>query len=51
MRTDTRFLAGGVRLDAAALPVNTRVFVRAGRSLDGGIEAYQVMWGEIVNVP
>jgi hypothetical protein len=26
------------------------VFVRAGLNLDGGIEAYQVMWGEIVGV-
>ena len=32
------------------LAVNTRVFVRAGPNLDGGIEAYQVMWGEIVSV-
>jgi hypothetical protein len=23
------------------------VFVRAGQNLEGGIEAYQVMWGEI----
>jgi hypothetical protein len=28
--------------------VNTRVFVRAGRTLDGSIQAYQIMWGEIV---
>jgi hypothetical protein len=28
--------------------VNTRVFVRAGRALDGDVEAYQVMWGDVV---
>jgi hypothetical protein len=32
------------------LTVNTRVFVRAGRNLEGGIEAYQVVWGEIAGV-
>jgi hypothetical protein len=26
------------------------VFVRAGRNLEGGIEAYQVVWGEIAGV-
>jgi hypothetical protein len=50
LRKDTRYLAGGAPQDAAALTVNTRVFVRAGRNLDGGIEAYQVVWGEIAGV-
>jgi hypothetical protein len=30
--------------------VNTHVFVRAGQSWDGFVEAYQVMWGEILDV-
>ena len=50
LRTDTRYLGDGAQQDAAALVVNTRVFVRAGQNLEGGIEAYQVMWGEIVGV-
>lgn len=50
LRKDTRYLADGAPQDAAALTVNTRVFVRAGRNLEGGIEAYQVVWGEIAGV-
>ena len=50
LRKDTRYLGDGAQQDAAAALVNTRVFVRAGPNLDGGIEAYQVMWGEIVSV-
>jgi len=47
LRKDTRYLGDGAQQDAAAALVNTRVFVRAGRDLEGGVEAYQVMWGEI----
>ena len=47
LRKDTRYLGDGAQQDAAAALVNTRVFVRAGRNLEGGVEAYQVMWGEI----
>jgi hypothetical protein len=50
LRKDTRYLGDGAQQDAAAVLVNTRVFVRAGPNLYGGIEAYQVMWGEIVEV-
>ncbi len=48
LRGDTRYIAGGVDRDRAALNVNLHVFVRAGHNLDGDIEAYQVVWGEIV---
>lgn len=51
LRKDTRYLGDGAQQDAGAVLVNTRVFVRAGPNLYGGIEAYQVMWGEIVEVP
>ena len=51
LRRDTRYLGDGAQQDASAALVNTRVFVRAGRNLEGGVEAYQVMWGEIVGVP
>jgi hypothetical protein len=51
LRKDTRYLGDGARQDATAVLVNTRVFVRAGANLYGGIEAYQVMWGDILGVP
>jgi len=51
LRPDTKYIDDGVRTEPADLRVNTRVFVRAGRSLDGIIEAYQVIWGNILAVP
>jgi hypothetical protein len=48
LREDTRYTSDGRPTDASMLKVNGRVFVRAGRSLDGEIEAYQVLWGEIL---
>jgi hypothetical protein len=48
LRDDTRFLESGTPATSADVAVNTRVFVRAGKSLDNDIEAYQVIWGEIV---
>ncbi len=48
LRRDTRYLAGGSQVDAGALQVNTRVYIRAGKNLDDQIEAYQVVWGEIL---
>ena len=43
----TRYMDGGSLVDAAALEPNMRVFVQAGKSLDGGVEAYEVIWGRI----
>jgi hypothetical protein len=53
LRPDTRFLESGAVVDGAGLLPNTRVFVRAGKGLYGEIEAYQVIWGEILrpNLP
>lgn len=48
LRQDTRYIADGQRVDADGLKRNTRVFIRAGRNMDDDIEAYQVVWGEIV---
>jgi hypothetical protein len=48
LRRDTSFLAEGDPVDESALQPNTRVFVRAGKNLDNQIEAYQVIWGEIL---
>ena len=51
LRKDTRYVGDGMQQEAGAALVNTRVFVRAGLNLEGGIEAFQVMWGEITGVP
>jgi hypothetical protein len=51
LRPDTRYLDGGSVVDFSALTLSTRVFVRAGKNLDDEIEAYQVVWGEILNPP
>jgi hypothetical protein len=48
LRSDTRYLGEGVRVDAASLCVNMHVFVRAGRNLDGEVEVYQIVWGGIL---
>lgn len=48
LRSDTRFLENGDRVDAASLKPNLRVFIRAGKDLYNEVEAYQVIWGEMV---
>jgi hypothetical protein len=48
LRKDTRYLRNGEIVDAATLQMNTRVFVRAGKDLWDQIEAYQVIWGNIL---
>lgn len=47
LRPDTRYVEGGVTSAYARLRPNTRVFIRAGDSLDGKLEAYQIVWGEL----
>lgn len=49
LRPDTRFLEGGIVSDRANLPVNQVVFVRAGKNIEGHLEVYQVIWGDIVS--
>ncbi|MEO8051342.1 MAG: hypothetical protein ABI833_13075 [Acidobacteriota bacterium] len=50
--TRTLRLRAGTTYSEANVPlVNKHVFVRAGRTLDGTLEAYQVMWGEILSAP
>ncbi len=44
---DTRYLEGGRRVESPAL-VNKHVYVRAGRDVWDDLQAYQVVWGEIV---
>ena len=48
LRQDTRFLENGEIVERATLQPNMRVFVSGGRSLYGEVEAYQVIWGEIL---
>jgi len=48
IRHDTGFVERGCRVDASELAVTTRVFIRAGRNFEGDLEAYQVVWGEIL---
>ncbi len=48
LRPDTRFSGDGLSLDASSLDINTHVFIRAGRNVDGDLEAYQIMWGELL---
>lgn len=47
LRPDTRFLEGGVASHRDNLPVNQMVFIRAGKNIEGRLEVYQVIWGEI----
>lgn len=51
LRPDTSFAAAGLPAERVQLTPHTRVFVRAGRNWDGDIEAYQVIWGEILTPP
>ena len=45
----TLLLRADTHYSTAAEPLlNKHVFVRAGRTLQGALEAYQVMWGEIL---
>ncbi|MCX6608147.1 MAG: hypothetical protein NTV52_31790 [Acidobacteria bacterium] len=48
LRPDTRFLENGVVSERANLSVNQRVFVRAGKSVEGALEVYQMIWGGIL---
>jgi hypothetical protein len=48
LRKDTRYLLNGEIVDPESLSPNTRVFVRGGKDLWDQIEAYQVIWGRIL---
>jgi hypothetical protein len=48
LREDTRYFGDGRLAGYSGLRMNARVFVQAGRNLDDNIEAYQVMWGDIL---
>jgi len=48
-RRDTLFREEGLQVESTSLLAGARVFVRAGRSLDGEVEAYEIVWGEILS--
>lgn len=48
LRQDTRYVQDGDAVQANDLKPNTRVFVRVGRTLYNELEAYQVVWGQIL---
>jgi hypothetical protein len=47
LRPDTRYMKDGGVAAARALRLNTRVYVRGSTNLEGEIEAFQVIWGEV----
>jgi hypothetical protein len=48
LRSDTRYLMEGQPAEVGSLRANLVVFVRAGKNIDNEVEAYQVVWGEIL---
>ena len=48
LRQDTRYLQNGEIVGSNLLKPNMRVFVRAGKTLYNEVEAYQVIWGQIL---
>lgn len=48
LRPDTRYFDDGSAVAASALKPNMRVYIRTGRTLYNEMEAYQVVWGEIL---
>lgn len=48
LRPDTHCLEEGSEVSPSAIKPNTRIFVRAGKNLNQEIEAYQVVWGAIL---
>jgi hypothetical protein len=49
IRQDTHYVDNGDTVEAAGLQPNMRVFVRAGKNLYEEVEAYQVIWGQILD--
>ncbi len=48
LRPDTRYLMEGQPAEVGSLRANLVVFIRAGKNLDNEVEAYQVVWGQIL---
>ncbi len=50
LRPDTRYLGDGLPAERSNLEPQTLIFIRAGHNPDGGIEAYTIVWGDILQV-
>jgi len=50
LRPDTRFSGEGLRQEVSPALINKHVFVRGDRNMDGVLEAYHVVWGQILSV-
>lgn len=51
LRADTSYSQNGLRLAERAPLINQHVFIRGGRGTNGALEAYQIMWGQILTGP
>ncbi|MEO8098372.1 MAG: hypothetical protein ABI811_11785 [Acidobacteriota bacterium] len=51
LRRDTRFFGNGLKMEASDVTINLRVSVEAAANSDGVLEAFQVTWGDVSNVP
>ncbi len=51
LRADTRYIGSGLLDEKEAMPVGRPVQVRAGKTFEGDVEAFTIMWGEILKVP
>jgi hypothetical protein len=49
LRADTGYLRDGENVEAKDLKPNMRVYVRAGKNLYDEVEAYQIIWGNILS--
>lgn len=47
LRPDTRYMKDGGVAAADLLHLNTRVYVRGSHNLEGEVEAFQIVWGEL----
>jgi hypothetical protein len=47
LRTDTRYIGNGLKMEHGDVGVNMRLSVEASRTRDGGWEAFQLTWGSI----
>jgi uncharacterized protein (DUF2164 family) len=48
LREDTRFMGSGAAVARGELPAYQTIQVRAGKTYDNRVEAYSIVWGEIL---
>jgi len=51
LRRDTKYLEAGLPSNLAAVPLNAPVQIRAGRTYDHRVEAFSLVWGDILRPP